>query len=91
MNNYIPLNKAVGPKVICDGYQALRRKPMDGARCPIKSRKWEPLSCPVSRRLSTRKKTKHGFCGGNVLSGPLHFGHLPIHGKQDYGLLPQRG
>jgi len=23
MNNYIPLNKAVGPKVICDGYQAL--------------------------------------------------------------------
>lgn len=23
MNDYIPLNKAVGPKVICDGYQAL--------------------------------------------------------------------
>ena len=23
MNNYIPLNKAVGSKVICDGYQAL--------------------------------------------------------------------
>ena len=23
MNNYIPLNKAIGPKVICDGYQAL--------------------------------------------------------------------
>lgn len=23
MNNYIPLNKAVGPKVVCDGYQAL--------------------------------------------------------------------
>ena len=23
MNNYIPLNKAVGPKVICAGYQAL--------------------------------------------------------------------
>ncbi len=23
MNNYIPLNKAVGPKLICDGEQAL--------------------------------------------------------------------
>ena len=23
MNNYIPLNKAIGPKVICDGYEAL--------------------------------------------------------------------
>ena len=23
MNNYIPLNKAVGPKVLCDGYEAL--------------------------------------------------------------------
>ena len=22
MNNYIPLNKAVGPKVICDGYRS---------------------------------------------------------------------
>lgn len=23
MNNYIPLNKAIGPKVLYDGYQAL--------------------------------------------------------------------
>lgn len=23
MNNYIPFNKAIGPKVLCDGYEAL--------------------------------------------------------------------
>ena len=48
MNNYIPLNKAVGPKVICDGYQALipQKLGVDAMTFNFDGSECEHATCP---------------------------------------------
>ena len=48
MNNYIPLNKAVGPKAICDGYQALipQKLEVDAMTFNFDGSECEHATCP---------------------------------------------
>lgn len=48
MNNYIPLNKAVGPKVICDGYKALipQKLGVDAMTFKFDGSECEHATCP---------------------------------------------
>lgn len=48
MNNYIPLNKAIGPKVICDGYQALipQKLGVDAMTFTFDGSECEHATCP---------------------------------------------